>query len=133
MREKKKPSALAVDFLSDDDFDGGALITAQMLVLLAFRGGHRGGHKFKAPWRQPFAGVLGAVENAGRSVCPRTGWLARRAKPVERAWVRVAREAVGSEGQVVSGRTPMPRELMPPIGGTASALRCVAMPRSSRS
>ena len=32
---------------------------------------------------------------------PRTGLLARRAKVVERAWVRVAREAVGAEGQVV--------------------------------
>ena len=33
--------------------------------------------------------------------CPRAGLLARRAKVVERAWVRVAREAVGPEGQVV--------------------------------
>ena len=33
--------------------------------------------------------------------CPRTGLPARRAKLVERAWVRVAREAVGAEGQVV--------------------------------
>ena len=33
--------------------------------------------------------------------CPRTGLLARRAKIVERAWVQVARAAVGSEGQVV--------------------------------
>ena len=33
--------------------------------------------------------------------CPRTGLLARRAKIVERAWVRVAREAVGSDGQVI--------------------------------
>ena len=33
--------------------------------------------------------------------CPRTGLLARRAKIVERAWVRVAREAVGPDGQVV--------------------------------
>ena len=33
--------------------------------------------------------------------CPRTGLLARRAKAVERAWVRVAREAVGSDGQVI--------------------------------
>ena len=32
---------------------------------------------------------------------PRTGLLARRAKVVERVWIRVAREAVGSEGQVV--------------------------------
>ena len=33
--------------------------------------------------------------------CSRTGLLARRAKVVERAWVRVAHEAVGAEGQVV--------------------------------
>ena len=33
--------------------------------------------------------------------CPRTGLLARRAKVVERAWCRVAREAVGPEGHVV--------------------------------
>ena len=33
--------------------------------------------------------------------CPRTGLLARRAKTVERAWVGVAREAVGPDGQVV--------------------------------
>ena len=29
--------------------------------------------------------------------CPCTGLLARRAKVVERAWVRVAREAIGPE------------------------------------
>ena len=33
--------------------------------------------------------------------CTRTGLIARRAKIVERAWVRVAREAVGPDGQVV--------------------------------
>ena len=33
--------------------------------------------------------------------CPRTGLLARRAKVVEHAWVRVAWAAVGPEGQVV--------------------------------
>ena len=33
--------------------------------------------------------------------CPRTGLLARRAKVVERAWIRVAREAVGPEGHIV--------------------------------
>ena len=33
--------------------------------------------------------------------CPRTGLLARRAKVVERAWIRVAREPVGPEGQVI--------------------------------
>ena len=33
--------------------------------------------------------------------CPRSGLLARRARVVERAWVWIAREAVGPEGQVV--------------------------------
>ena len=33
--------------------------------------------------------------------CPRTGLLARRAKLVERAWCKVAREGVGPEGHVV--------------------------------
>ena len=33
--------------------------------------------------------------------CPRSGALARRAPLVERAWVRVAREAVGADGRVV--------------------------------
>ena len=35
------------------------------------------------------------------AACPRTGLLARRARPVEQVWVRVAREALGGEGQVV--------------------------------
>ena len=35
------------------------------------------------------------------AACPRTGLLARRAKLVERAWCKVAREAVGPEGHVV--------------------------------
>ena len=35
------------------------------------------------------------------AACPRTGLLARRAKPLEHAWLRIAREAVGPEGQVV--------------------------------
>ena len=43
---------------------------------------------------------------------PRTGLLARRAKPYECAWIRVVREAVGPEGQVVPQqwlvRTPAP-------------------------
>ena len=33
--------------------------------------------------------------------CPRTGYLAKRAKLVERAWIAVCREAVGPEGHVV--------------------------------
>ena len=33
--------------------------------------------------------------------CPRSGALARRAPLVERAWVRIAREAVGADGRVV--------------------------------
>ena len=35
------------------------------------------------------------------AACPRTGLLQRRARPLEHAWTRVAREAVGAEGQVV--------------------------------
>ena len=35
------------------------------------------------------------------AACLRTGLLARRAKPLEHAWVRIAREAVGPEGQIV--------------------------------
>ena len=51
----------------------------------------------------PPHGCRGAVDRFGDHAlaCPRTGLLARRAKIVERAWVQVAREAVGSEGQVV--------------------------------
>ena len=33
--------------------------------------------------------------------CPRTGLPACRAKPLQHAWARVAREAVGPEGQIV--------------------------------
>ena len=46
----------------------------------------------------------GAVVDARadhHAACPRTGLLARRAKPLEHAWVRIVREAVGPEGQVV--------------------------------
>ena len=35
------------------------------------------------------------------AACPHSGLLQRRAKPIEKAWVRVAREAVGADGQVV--------------------------------
>ena len=51
----------------------------------------------------PNPGCGGVVDPYGDHAlaCPRTGLLARRAKVVERAWVRVAREAVGAEGQVV--------------------------------
>ena len=35
------------------------------------------------------------------AACPRTGLLQRRARPLEHAWTRVAREAVGAEEQVV--------------------------------
>ena len=52
---------------------------------------------------RPPHGCGGAVDRFGDHAlaCPRRGLLARRAKIVERAWVRVAREAIGSEGQVV--------------------------------
>ena len=48
-------------------------------------------------------GCGAAVDAFGdhHAACPRTGLLARRAKPLEHAWVRIAREAVGPEGQVV--------------------------------
>ena len=36
------------------------------------------------------------------TACHRTGLLARRAKLVELAWLRVAREAVGAEGRVIA-------------------------------
>ena len=37
----------------------------------------------------------------GACTCPHTGLLARRAKIVERAWVHVARDAVGFDEQVI--------------------------------
>ena len=55
-------------------------------------------------------GRCGPTQSCGRQVdrfgdhalaCPRTGLLARTAKTLEHAWVRVTREAVGAEGQVV--------------------------------
>ena len=51
----------------------------------------------------PSPGCGGLVDVFGNHAlaCPRTGLLARRAKIVERAWVRVARESVGADGQVV--------------------------------
>ena len=51
----------------------------------------------------PSPGCGGLVDVFGDHAlaCPRTGLLARRAKIVERAWVRVAHEAVGADGQVV--------------------------------
>ena len=51
----------------------------------------------------PTHGCGGQVDRFGDHAlaCLRTGLLARRAKTLEHAWVRVAREAVGAEGQVV--------------------------------
>ena len=51
----------------------------------------------------PSPGCGGPVDLLGDHAlaCPRTGLLARRAKVVERAWIRVAREAVGPEGHIV--------------------------------
>ena len=48
-------------------------------------------------------GCGAAVDADGdhHAACPRTGLLARRAKPLEHAWVSIVREAVGPEGQVV--------------------------------
>ena len=51
----------------------------------------------------PTHGCGGAVDRYGDHAlaCPRTGLLARRAKIVEHAWVRPAREALGADGQVI--------------------------------
>ena len=51
----------------------------------------------------PSPGCGGPVDLLGDHAlaCPRTGLLARRAKVVERAWIRVAREAVGAESHIV--------------------------------
>ena len=51
----------------------------------------------------PSPGCAGSLDAFGDHTlaCPRSGLLARRAKVLERAWVRVAGEAVGAEGQVV--------------------------------
>ena len=50
--------------------------------------------------RTPGCGRLVDEHGDHALACP-TGLLARRAKVVERAWVRIAREAVGPYGQVV--------------------------------
>ena len=50
----------------------------------------------------PYPGCGQKVDTVADALaCPWTGLLAKRAKVVERAWLRVAREAVGAEGQVV--------------------------------
>ena len=60
----------------------------------------------------PGCGAAVDVYGDHYAACPRTGLLARRAKPLERAWIRVVREALGPEGQVVPQqwlvRTPAP-------------------------
>ena len=76
------------------------------------------------------AHVCGAAVDAygdHHTACPRTGLLARRAKPVEHAWVRIAREAVGPEGQVV----PQQWLVTPPIAA-ASTLSCTGPTRLAR-
>ena len=60
--------------------------------------------------------------------CPRTGLLARRAKGLEWAWVRVACEAVGPEGRVVpqtDARVHLPPVFKPgtSVGSTRGLLR----------
>jgi len=58
---------------------------------------------------EAYAGLAGAaaaetftaVPADHARACPRMGLLARCAKIVERAWVRVAREAVGPDGHVI--------------------------------
>ena len=63
-------------------------------------------------------GCGAAVDAYGdhHAACPRTGLLARRAKPLEHAWVRIAREAAGPAASTLS-RTGLHR----------LARRCVAM------
>ena len=60
----------------------------------------------------PGCGAAVDVYGDHYAACPRTGLLARRAKPLERAWIRVVREALGPECQVVPQqwlvRTPAP-------------------------
>ena len=48
-------------------------------------------------------GCGGRVDPFGdhEAACSNSGRLQKRAKPVERAWIRVAREGVGANGQVV--------------------------------
>ena len=71
-----------------------------------------GGCACHCPSHGPGCGAAVAVYGDHYAACPRTGLLARRAKPLERAWIRVVREAVGPEGQVVPQqwlvRTPAP-------------------------
>ena len=45
---------------------------------------------------------LGPLRGPRKPLANRTGLLARRAKLVELAWLRVAREAVGAEGRVIA-------------------------------
>ena len=52
------------------------------------------------PWPAWLRGEVDALGDHALA-CTRTGLLARRAKTLERARVRVAREAVGADGQVV--------------------------------
>ena len=63
----------------------------------------------------PGCGAAVDVYSDHYAACPRTVLLDRRAKPLERAGIRVVREAVGPEGQVVPQqwlvRTPAPRRL----------------------
>ena len=60
----------------------------------------------------PGCGAAVDVYGDHYAACPHTGLLARRAKPLERAWIRVVREALRPEGQVVPQqwlvRTPAP-------------------------
>ena len=71
-----------------------------------------GGCACHCPSHGPGCGAAVDVYGDHYAACPRTGLLARRAKPLERAWIRVVREAVGPEGQVVPQqwlvRTPAP-------------------------
>ena len=68
----------------------------------------------------PGCGAAVDVYGDHYAACPRTGLLARQAKPLERAWIRVVREAVGPKGKVV----PQQWLVRTPAPGVGEALCC---------
>ena len=68
----------------------------------------------------PGCGAAVDVYGDHYAACPRTGLLARQPKPLERAWIRVVREAVGPKGKVV----PQQWLVRTPAPGVGEALCC---------
>ena len=68
----------------------------------------------------PGCGAAVDVYSDHYAACPRTGLLARRAKPLERAGIRVVREAVGPEGQVVPQHRSRALRALAPLRGAAT-------------